>query len=928
MAEGSIKGKDVLDGVKEEIAATNAELKKLLATYNELYTTAQSYNSTAKGNSVQVTSNKQTEQEIKLLQQKAVLTAKLAQAEKAEIQTKSAVITLEEKKNRIKRSNAQLSDQEKYDQQQLNRLKREDLTISSRVVGAYQKLSTELLRAKRTLKDLTVSQGANANATKKAQIEVDTLTKRIKDADHAAGDFQRNVGNYPSRLSGAIGAIKQLVGVFGAIEGIRLFAGITKDAVLLARQAKGVEYAFEQLGATGVKALEAARKSTRGLISDLDIKKSANEFKNFNLDVAQLPVLLEFVSVTAAQTGKSFDILRDSLVEGISKESKLRLDNLGISAERLNEELQKTPNYTEAVANIAREKIAQAGAIIDETADATQRWNVATENLSLNYGKLLTSIKGTNFAITSVEAFTDVLKLTGEYMNDNATYMEALTASYRVFTKAGRDTNASLIEEIENRKANAKAITEEYNAFILRNGSIGPLKTSQKDFGIDLFKEEDKRLLQDINAEIDKYNQELSEGLFSTREEAKAIQDKIAALEKEREAILGKKDATNSYKKAVDDLTKSLEKLKTVEIGTTQEQLKKTKEILDSFADTLGIGIGVESIEIDDFSEGLDEMAAKVTETYRAMANEADFSAKRQNEALASVLSFAQEIYGIDLQTFIDVQRKKEEEGLTTQEAIIGYSQATKETLISISQALLSETLANLQVEEEKNRETLDAILNDKNASDKKKEQAQIEYDKKEAELKKKKAKADKQNAIVNTIIATSVAILQAYAQLGPIAGTIAAVLIGSLGALNIAKIKSQPIPEFFRGKKATDNFEGLGTWGERRREVLIDSGGNIEVSPNRKTPRMINKSDIIVPSIPQFNKEVKTPTSEVFKRLNGKLSNDTKQRTAMFQVSNSIDTTGMEAVFERVMQKYSNRPVNARVNVNLQRPKTTGYHG
>ncbi len=69
------------------------------------------------------------------------------------------------------------------------------------------------------------------------------------------------------------------------------------------------------------------------------------------------------------------------------------------------------------------------------------------------------------------------------------------------------------------------------------------------------------------------------------------------------------------------------------------------------------------------------------------------------------------------------------------------------------------------------------------------------QVERKKAELEYKQAKRRKTMSIVDTIVNTAVAIMQAYAQLGPIGGTIAAVLIGTLGALQIATIQKQPLP-------------------------------------------------------------------------------------------------------------------------------------
>ncbi len=69
------------------------------------------------------------------------------------------------------------------------------------------------------------------------------------------------------------------------------------------------------------------------------------------------------------------------------------------------------------------------------------------------------------------------------------------------------------------------------------------------------------------------------------------------------------------------------------------------------------------------------------------------------------------------------------------------------------------------------------------------------ELEKKKAELAVKRAKRERVMKIAEVITNTSVAIMQAYAQLGPIAGTVAAVLIGTLGAVQLGTIMRTPLP-------------------------------------------------------------------------------------------------------------------------------------
>jgi len=66
----------------------------------------------------------------------------------------------------------------------------------------------------------------------------------------------------------------------------------------------------------------------------------------------------------------------------------------------------------------------------------------------------------------------------------------------------------------------------------------------------------------------------------------------------------------------------------------------------------------------------------------------------------------------------------------------------------------------------------------------------------KKAEIAYKQAKTERALKIAEIITNTSLAIMQAYSQLGPIGGTIAAVLIGTLGAVQLGTVLSTPLPD------------------------------------------------------------------------------------------------------------------------------------
>lgn len=70
------------------------------------------------------------------------------------------------------------------------------------------------------------------------------------------------------------------------------------------------------------------------------------------------------------------------------------------------------------------------------------------------------------------------------------------------------------------------------------------------------------------------------------------------------------------------------------------------------------------------------------------------------------------------------------------------------------------------------------------------------------AEQKRKQAVADKANAITQAVIQTALGVVGAFAppEGGPIRGGVLAAIIGALGAVQIATIAAQPIPQFAEG--------------------------------------------------------------------------------------------------------------------------------
>lgn len=132
------------------------------------------------------------------------------------------------------------------------------------------------------------------------------------------------------------------------------------------------------------------------------------------------------------------------------------------------------------------------------------------------------------------------------------------------------------------------------------------------------------------------------------------------------------------------------------------------------------------------------------------------------------------------------------------------------------------------------------------------------EYAKKEKELKKDKAIADKAAAIFSTIINTAQAISKAWTA-GPFLGPVLAGIIAVLGAAQVAMIAAQPIP-FEKGGIATS--ETIARVAEKEPEAIIplsqlpeilgteEGGGGINITFHIHSLDPANAKDIVIEQV------------------------------------------------------------------------------
>lgn len=388
--------------------------------------------------------------------------------------------------------------------QNINIVYRVDSSSVERSNSAVQQAREATERLKNSAKGMG-EQGTRANkqfqgtiesvrvkmAQLRAQIENTNRsdTKRLDELIKKYRQAQKELDAYNQKLSGktsaaskeATSGINSMAGAFMNVYSamkLVLAAGIvnelanyTIEAAKVTGQVEAVGNAFQRQIPQAELILGNLRRATRGTVGDLELMQRALSFKNFGGDVEALPKLLEFAAVRAQQTGQSVDYLVDSIVNGIGRKSALILDNLGISAQALKEELggvsmqaASVGQVSEAVGKIASRELERMGGFAENSATAVSQLATAWGKLSEEAAKAWTDFAGSaivDFIKEYVETFGRAVEAYNKGMTVGELYAEQLRKeqaqvaineyTYNVL-RGTREENIALINEEIARK--------------------------------------------------------------------------------------------------------------------------------------------------------------------------------------------------------------------------------------------------------------------------------------------------------------------------------------------------------------------------------------------------------------------------------------------------------------------------------------------
>lgn len=204
--------------------------------------------------------------------------------------------------------------------------------------------------------------------------------------------FDRGLKDAEKKTNIFSGAVKKLGAVFAGVFAAGKLIQFGNELVDLGGKAEGVRAAFNRLNDPNL--LKDLRKATAGTVDDLKLMQYAVRAENFNIPLSKLASFFEFATKRAVQTGESVDYLVESIINGIGRKSTLVMDNLGISAAELQEEIKKTGDFGLAAGNIIERSMEQMGDVTITNKQKAEALGVAWTNIKTELGERLMPIIG------------------------------------------------------------------------------------------------------------------------------------------------------------------------------------------------------------------------------------------------------------------------------------------------------------------------------------------------------------------------------------------------------------------------------------------------------------------------------------------------------------------------------------------------------
>lgn len=558
---------------------------------------------------------------------------------------------------------------------------------------SYSELHREAKRLKAQLDN--TSRSLNSTEWSALNARLQEVRRSMKQVEVGAYSAQKSLcASIKEAVSYQVG-LQSLVLLF-----LRLVGNIkdfVREGIRIAGVAQGIDEAFSRIANKDY--LSSLREQTKGLLNDNFIKKFTVQANNLGIPIEHMGKLLAFAQQRAKDTGESVDYLSESIVKGLGRKSVLILDNLGLSAVRINEEFKRTGDFSAAVTKIVDEEMAKVGKSLDTAAEADVRRAVRWQNLQERIGGYLVKFSDMRNKIES--GFVDTLDRSLSWIEKHWSKITLLfySLSSAIVVYKVAVTRAIVLEKLHAFWLAAKRVSliASSSAYALLTGNILRAKAAMRMLNIAM-----KGNLWGL----------VAAGVAAVGAALYTLHRRAQALTAEKKALLQvSKKATEEFQSQaakVDVLSKTIENNK-LSVDARRAAIEKLKEIMPSYNATIteeGVLINHNTLAISEYLQQLEkQIKMKAAQEELEEAYRKKRQLEKQQEKDRAAVKKAKDDYDLR-NSLVSSQANSKLSGSGMRQLGVGMQTSGLASDLSAANRALEKTTAEL----EKNQSVIDAL--------------------------------------------------------------------------------------------------------------------------------------------------------------------------------------------------------------------------
>lgn len=752
-------------------------------------------------------------------------------------------------------------------------------TVLRSLNGAYAELSEKVKRASDNYQNIIV-RGRTAEQTQKqynrelrtASNEFSTLQAKVLQADKAVGKWNRTGER-------SIGFARNLLGAFGVVGGVTLFAAIVRDVFNLTKEFDSLNRALALVtGTTGV--FDQAQAFIQKTAQDFGVSLAilTKQYTQFyvaakdKLSSQQIQDIFRSITKAGAAMGlsvqqqeRAFLALNQMMSKGTIQAEELRGQlgealpgALGIMAKAVGVNEAQLGKMMKAGELLAADVLPRFAIQLEKTYGIETLENI--DSLVASQGKLTVAWEMYVASLQQGQGVTSrVLKAISDSFANILLAMQRIDEVGFLRTLAGDQTKAerianglnSIEEGFKNSNKTAlefyreerKRVEEIVDVYRKRDAQLVALdnvsRTNRYKAELETNRESLNVNIRIQNALTDKLNAEIKirEKLIETHVELNSAKQKGVSQDVLKNVAASKSNEILRQEITLMQVVTKAKKEDTESKKKNKKELKERQELLIGSVEWLEKEIAaLEALKRQ--TATTNEEVQKFDETLQILINTLDMllngpKKPKVEDDTVTISDFDLSEAGLE-EWYKSQQQKFGELGDAWQQGFIDFANQAQEAFALIEQA------SNARYEREYDRLERSRDIEILFAGQSATARAEIErqYDEKRRVIQQKQAKDNRSLAIFNTTIATAQAVVSALPNI-PLS-----VVIGLMGAAKIALIASQQIPQFYKG---TDNApEGWAYTQERGAEIITDKNNKIKSFGNSGGSEMtyLNKGD------------------------------------------------------------------------------------